>query len=142
MDQHPEVASPAIAPTRGVALVRRIAGPIWQLLGIAAVLTVADRRTGTPRRVQLIPVKVDGSWYVLSFGGVTEWTRDLRRAGRAELRRRGRTEVLAAIEVEGDERDRVIARYLRGSGPARKDFWRRPNAADHPAFRLEPLPAP
>jgi deazaflavin-dependent oxidoreductase (nitroreductase family) len=142
MDQRSETHSPALAPTRGVALIRRIAGPIWQMVGIAAVLTVADRRTGTPRRVPLIPIKVDGSWYVLSFGGVTEWSLDLRAAGRGELRRKGRTEAYTAIEVESDERERVIAAYLRGSGPVRKDFERRPNAADHPAFRLEPLPAP
>ena len=142
MDEHSEVASPALAPTRGVALIRRIAGPIWQLVGIAAVLTVPDRRTGTPRRVQLIPVKVDGSWYALAFGGVTEWARDLRAAGRGELRRRGRTDFFTAVEVEGDERDRVIARYLRGSGPLKKDFERRPDSADHPVFRLEPLPTP
>jgi deazaflavin-dependent oxidoreductase (nitroreductase family) len=141
MDQRPEAANRALRPTRGVALIRRIAGPVWQLVGIAAVLTVADRRTGTPRRISVIPVKVDANWYVLSFGGVTEWARDLRAAGRAELRRRGRTQAFTAIEVEGDERERVIATYLRGSGPAKKDFGRRPNAADHPAFRLEPLAA-
>jgi hypothetical protein len=53
---------------------------------------------------------------VLSFGGVTEWARDLLAAGRAELRHMGHTEVFTAVEVEGDERQRVIARYLRGSG--------------------------
>lgn len=142
MDQRSGAPTPALAPTRGVALIRRIAGPIWQLVGIQAVLTVADRRTGTQRRVPLIPVKVDGSWYLLSFGGITEWARDLRAAGRGELRRRGRTEVFTAVEVESDERDRVIARYLRGSGPIRTDFARRPDAADHPVFRLEPLPRP
>ncbi len=142
MDQRREAQSPALAPTRGVAFIRRVAGPIWQLVGIAAVLTVADRRTGTPRRVPLIPVKVDGDWYVLSFGGVTEWSRDLRAAGRGELRRSGRTQTHTAIEVDGDERDRVIAAYLRGSGPVKKDFERRPDPADHPVFRLEPLPGP
>jgi deazaflavin-dependent oxidoreductase (nitroreductase family) len=142
MDQRPEGLRPALAPTRGVALIRRIAGPIWQLVGIAAVLEVADRRTGTPRRVPLIPVKVDGNWHLLSFGGVTEWARDLRAAGRGELRRKGRAQTFTAIEVDGDERDRVIAAYLSGSGPIKKDFARRPDAADHPVFRLEPLGGP
>jgi deazaflavin-dependent oxidoreductase (nitroreductase family) len=141
MDQRPDGASRALAPTRGVALIRRIAAPIWQLVGIAAVLTVVDRRTGRPRRVPLIPVKLEGLWYVLSFGGVTEWSRDLRAAGRGELRRRGRTQTFSAVEVEGEERERVIAKYLRGSGAIKKDFDRRPDAADHPAFKLEPLAA-
>ena len=142
MDERPEALSPALPPTRGVALIRRIAGPIWQFVGIAAVMEVPDRRTGTPRRVSLIPVKVDGHWHLLAFGGVTEWARDLRAARRGKLRRRGRTQAFAAIEVEGDERDRVIAAYLRGSGPIRKDFARRPDPAGHPVFRLEPIPGP
>jgi deazaflavin-dependent oxidoreductase (nitroreductase family) len=137
MDQRLESGSLALAPTRRVALIRRLAGPIWQLVGVAAVLTVADRRTGTPRRVSLIPVKVDGNWYVLSFGGVTEWSRDLRAAGRGELRRRGRTRAFTAIEVDGEERNQVIAKYLRGSGPVKNDFERRPDPADHPVFKLE-----
>ena len=139
MDAQSQGDQAALAPTRGVALLRRLAGPIWQVIGVTAVLTVADRRTGTPHRVPLIPVKVDGKWHLLSFGGVTEWARDLRAAGRGELPRKGRTQAFTAIEVEGDERDRVIAAYLRASGPVKKDFYRRPDAADHPVFRLEPI---
>lgn len=139
MDQQPRRAGAALAPTQPVALIRRVAGPLWQLVGIAAVLEVPGRRSGTPRRVSLIPVKVDENLYLMAFGGVTEWARNLRAAGRGELRRRGRTQAFTAIEVDGDERDRVIARYLRGAGPIKKDFYRRPGAADHPTFRLEPI---
>jgi hypothetical protein len=43
------------------------------------------------------------------------------------------------IEVEGDERDRVIAAYLaRLPGFIKKDFERRPGAGDHPVFKVEP----
>ncbi|MEX2547146.1 MAG: deazaflavin-dependent nitroreductase, partial [Chloroflexota bacterium] len=77
--------------------------------------------------------------YLMAFGGVTEWARNLRAAGRGELRRRGRTQAFTATEVDGDERDRAIARYLAGSGPIKKDFYRRPGAADHPTFRVEPI---
>ena len=141
VDVNSTLAAPAAAlkPTRPVALIRRIAGPIWQLVGIAAVLEVAGRRTGTPHRVSVIPVKVDGTTYLMAFGGVTEWSRNLRAAGRGALRRRGKTQAFTAIEVDGDERDRVIARYLRGSGPIKNDFYRRPDAANHPTFKVEPI---
>ena len=139
MDQRPQVVSAALAPTRAVALIRRIARPIWLLVGIAAVLEVPGRRTGTPLRVSLIPVELDGTWYLMSFGGVTDWARNLRAAGRGELRRKGRTEAFTAIEVDGNERDRVIAAYLARLGPIRRDFDRRPGAADHPTFRVEPI---
>src|SRR3990170_873269 len=112
MDQRPQVVSAALAPTRAVALIRRIARPIWLLVGIAAVLEVPGRRTGTPLRVSLIPVEVDGTWYLMSFGGVTDWVRNLRAAGRGGLRRQGRTEGFTAIEGDGNEGDRGIAAYL------------------------------
>jgi deazaflavin-dependent oxidoreductase (nitroreductase family) len=117
-----------------------MAGPIWQLVGIAAVLEVPGRRTGTPRRVSVIPVKLHGATYLLAFGGVTDWARNLRAAGRGVLRRRGRTQAFTTVEVDGEERDRAIARYLPGSGPLKKDFDRRPEPADHPTFRVEPIP--
>ena len=138
MEQQRQTVSSALAPTRTVARIRRILSPVWLLVGLAATLEVPGRRTGQPRHVTVIPVKLDGTWYVLSFGGVTEWARNLRAAGRATLRRRGRTDAYTAVEVDGDERDRVITAYFaRGGGVVRDDFDRRPSAADHPAFRLE-----
>jgi deazaflavin-dependent oxidoreductase (nitroreductase family) len=146
MEQRPQVVSAALSPTRAVALIRRVARPIWLWVGIAAVLKVPGRRTGTPLQVTLSPVEVDGTWYLLSFGGVTDWARNLRAAGRGELRRKGRTQAFIAIEVDGNERDRVIAAYLARLGPIKReldpikrDFDRRPGAADHPAFRVEPI---
>ena len=139
MDQQPQVVSAALPPTRAVALMRRIASPIWVRVGLAAVLVVPGRRSGMPRRVTLIPVKIDGTSYLMSFSGATHWVRNLRTAGRGQLRHRGRAEAVTAIEVDGDERDRVIAAYLaRLPGPVKRDFNRRPGAADHPTFRMEP----
>ena len=139
MEDQREGVSRALTPTRAVALIRRVATPVWLRVGIAATLVVPGRRTGTPRDVKVIPVKLDGFTYLLSFGGVTEWARNLRAAGRGDLRHKGRTQAFTAIEVEGDERDRVIAKYLARSGPIKSDFYRRPEAADHPSFRLEPI---
>jgi deazaflavin-dependent oxidoreductase (nitroreductase family) len=137
MDEHG-----ALAPSRPVAFIRRIAGRFWLLVGVAAVLEVVGRRSGTPYRVRLIPAKLDGQLYLLAFGGVTEWARNLRAAGGGTLYRRGSAQPFKAVEVDGSERDRVIATYLRGSGPLGKDFYRRPDAADHPTFRLDPPTTP
>ncbi|MDP9468976.1 MAG: deazaflavin-dependent nitroreductase, partial [Chloroflexota bacterium] len=91
-------------------------------------------------QVTLSPVEVDGTWYLLSFGGVTDWARNLRAAGRGELRRKGRTQAFTAIEVDGDERDRVIATFTaRTPRPFRRDYGQLPDAADHPAFRMEAI---
>jgi deazaflavin-dependent oxidoreductase (nitroreductase family) len=139
MDEGAEGDHAALRPTRAVALIRRLAGPIWRRVGIVAILEVSGRQTGAQRRVSIIPIKVDGSSYLVAFGGVTSWAQNLRAAGRGELTRRGRTATFNAIEVDGDERDRAIAKYLAGSGPLKKDFYRRPDAAAHPVFRLDPI---
>jgi hypothetical protein len=52
---------------------------------------------------------------------------------------RGRTEAFTAIEVDGGERERVIAAFhAKTPKPFRRDFDRRPSAADHATFRMEP----
>jgi hypothetical protein len=61
------------------------------------------------------------------------------RGGGGSLSRKGRSEGFAAIEVDGDERDRVIAAFhAKAPKPFSRDFDQRPAAADHPAFRVEP----
>jgi deazaflavin-dependent oxidoreductase (nitroreductase family) len=143
---NPQVISAPLAPTRAVAVLRRVAGPIWLRMGVTAVLEVRGRRTGAPFNVTLLPVAVDGTWYLVSFGGATDWVRNLRAAARGELRRRGRAEAFTAVEVDGNERDRVIAAYLARMGPVKRsldpvkrDFDRLLDAADHPTFRVEPI---
>jgi deazaflavin-dependent oxidoreductase (nitroreductase family) len=139
MDQRPQVARAALSPSRSLALIRRVAGPIWLRIGFVAVLTVPGRRTGAPVQVTLFPVEVDGTRYLLSQYGVTDWVRNLRAAGRAELRRKGRTATFTATEVDGDERDRVIAAFhSKTPKPFSRDFDQRPSAADHPTFRMVP----
>ena len=139
MGEGPEAAS-SPPPSRAIALIRRIAGPMWSRAGLTVVLTVPGRRTGTPRHVTLFPIEVEGTRYLLSQYGACEWVRNLRAARRGELRRRGRTEAIAVIEVDGPERDRVIAAFrAKVPPPLNWDFNTRPAAADHPTFRVEPI---
>jgi deazaflavin-dependent oxidoreductase (nitroreductase family) len=140
MDERPEVASTALAPIRPIALGRLVFRPILLWVGVAAVLEVPGRRTGTPHHVTLVPWQIDGTRYLLSFYGATEWVRNLRAAGGGTLRQKGRTETFRAIEVDGDERDRVIAAFrARADKLMSQDFDRRPGAADHPTFKVEPV---
>jgi deazaflavin-dependent oxidoreductase (nitroreductase family) len=138
MDTRPQVVSST--PSRQVALFRRVFGPIMMRVGIFAVLEVPGRRTGTPLHLTLAVWEVEGNTYLLSLYGVSEWVRNLRAAGGGELRRKGRTEAFTAIEVDGDERDRIIAAfYAKADRWLKKDFDRLPGAADHPTFRVEPI---
>jgi deazaflavin-dependent oxidoreductase (nitroreductase family) len=140
MDEPARVEAPATSASRTVTLIRRVVRPIWLLAGVAGVLEVADRRSGVARQVTLAPIRVDRSCYLVSMYGVTGWVRDLRAAGRADLRRKGRTETFTAVEVDDDERVRVIAAYhARSRGPLNEDFDQLPRAADHPVFRVDPV---
>jgi deazaflavin-dependent oxidoreductase (nitroreductase family) len=120
------------------AVTRRLANPLAMRLnghGVAT-LTVVGRRTGVPRRVPVIPVDVDGSRYLVSPYGESEWVRNLRTAGKGELSRKGRTEGFQAVEVPVDQRGPVIARYREVAGRVvRSSFAKLPDARDHPVFR-------
>jgi deazaflavin-dependent oxidoreductase (nitroreductase family) len=140
MGEQAPVDDGVLAPTRAVALIRRIGNPVFMATGVGAVLTTKGRRTGSPRRVKLTPVDLDGTTYLMAFQGVGDWVLNLRAAGECELQRKGRSNAYTAIEVEGDERDRVIAKYLsRLPAPVKNDFARRPEPAHHPVFRVEPI---
>jgi deazaflavin-dependent oxidoreductase (nitroreductase family) len=138
--ERPQVAHARLRPSRAVALGRRVFRRILLRAGLADVLEVPGRRTGKPVEVTLARWEVDGTPYFMSQYGETDWVQNLRAAGHAQLRHRGRTEAFTAIEVDGDERDRVIAAF-RGKADRllNKEFDRLPNAADHPTFRVEPI---
>ena len=139
MTQRPKNASVKLPPNRAVAVGRVLLGPMLLRAGIAGVLEVPGRRTGRDVRVTLALWKVDASLYVMSQYGVTDWVRNLRAAGGGKLRHKGRTQPFTAIEVEGDERDRVIAAFRsKADRLLSRDFDRLPSAADHPTFRIEP----
>jgi deazaflavin-dependent oxidoreductase (nitroreductase family) len=140
MDERPRVSSAVLPPSRAVALFRRLFDPMMVRAGTFAVFEIPGRITGAPRRVTLALWNVDRGLYLLSQYGVTEWVRNLRAAGRGELRRKGRSQAFTAIEVDGDERDRVIAAFnARADTRLKRDFDRLPSVVDHPAFRVEPI---
>ena len=72
------------------------------------------------------------------FRRITDWVRNLRAAGGGTLRHKGRTEAFHAIEVDGEERERVISAFrAKADRLLNKEYDRLPNASDHPTFRVE-----
>jgi deazaflavin-dependent oxidoreductase (nitroreductase family) len=138
MQVTPQSNPEPLAASRAMVVMRRIGRPLWLRIGMAAVLEVPGRQSGAPQRATVIPWDVDGSSYLMSQYGPTGWVRNLRAAGRGQLRRKSQTTAFRAVEVEGAERDRVIAEFVRRTPrPFRRDFERLPSAADHPTFRME-----
>jgi deazaflavin-dependent oxidoreductase (nitroreductase family) len=138
MEPRTDAAQGPLAPARAVAVGRRVLGPILLRTGLTGVLEVPGRRTGRPLRITLAVWEVEAIRYLMSQYGLTNWVRNLRAAGGGQLRHKGRTQAFTAIEVEGEERDRVIAAFrAKADRLLKRDFDRLPNAADHATFRLE-----
>src|SRR5262245_16692091 len=118
----------------------RLAARLLMQFGGVSVLIVEGRRTGRPQQVFLAPIKLESGRYLLANRGFSQWARNLQAAGRGSLRGRRGAEDVRATRVEGEEYDRVIARFrATAPGPIRKLFERNPDPAVHPAFRIEPV---
>jgi len=117
-----------------------LVNPVVQRLAGTLVLVVPGRQSGQPRTVPLgRPFDLDGVRYLVGGGGETQWVRNLRGAGRGQLRFHGSTTPFRAVEIEGPERDRIVAAYRAKQGRIVDGFFRElPEPADHPVFRVEP----
>ncbi len=104
----------------------------------APAVAIPGRRSGVVRVAAVIPVTVEGKKYVVSTRGDSDWVRNLRAAGRGELRRGWVKNPFTVVEVSGPERERVVAHYRRRVGrEVNQYFDQLPDLTDHPTFRLE-----
>ncbi|MEU9821911.1 nitroreductase family deazaflavin-dependent oxidoreductase [Pseudonocardia alni] len=107
-----------LAPGR---ITRRVMNPLvaWLTrLGLplagSAVLGVRGRRSGEVRTTPVNPLRHDGARYLVAARGETQWVRNLRVAGEAELTVGRRTERVAATELtEPAAVVPVLREYLR-----------------------------
>lgn len=123
------------------AFVKHVFNPIAKRfeIGGANELLVRRRRTGEQQSIPVIPVEHEGSRYVVSTRGESEWVRNMRAAGACELRGKSGSERFSASEVPVAERGPIIAAYRDVAGNTAKAYWKKlPDDADHPVFRLEP----
>jgi deazaflavin-dependent oxidoreductase (nitroreductase family) len=68
-------------------------------MGPVCVLTVPERRTGKPRSAPVSPLTVSGSRYVVAGLPDSDWARNVRAAGHAQLSRGRRRESVTLTEV-------------------------------------------
>src|SRR5712691_8793734 len=94
--------------------VRRIFNPVAMKLGFGGVktLVVPGRSTGRPQRIPVITVEQDGSSYLVSTRGETDWVRNVRAAGSVELG----GDRLRVAEVPAAERPPILAAYKVKAG--------------------------
>lgn len=106
---------------------------------VVSLLSVPGRTTGEWRSNPVAVLEHDGSHYLVSAYGDTEWSRNLRAAGRGRLKRKGRTEEFTAVEVPTEELPALIDAYVRKFGKlptVGRTFRALPAPGDHPAFKI------
>jgi deazaflavin-dependent oxidoreductase (nitroreductase family) len=118
-------------------LIRRIVNPITLALG-GPTLVVRGRTSGRMIATPVPPFDFEGARYLISGGGETHWVRNLRAAGEAQMRIRGKSQPFTAVEITGTDRDRIVAAYRDKLGRrAAAYFAALPDLADHAAFRMD-----
>ena len=121
------------------AFLNKVANPIVVALGRRTVLVVRGRKSGRLLKIPMDPpFNWSGTRYLVSPRGETHWARNLRAAGEADLRMRGRREHIRVVEVQGAERDAVVKTYASTiTCSCRQSMELLPDPADHPVFRIE-----
>jgi deazaflavin-dependent oxidoreductase (nitroreductase family) len=94
------------ALNRVMTFVQRLGLPV----GPVQVLVVPGRRSGTPRETPVTPFTVDGRWYVAAALPDADWARNIRAAGRGELRRGRRVRRVLLSEVHELSTKRAVMR--------------------------------
>jgi deazaflavin-dependent oxidoreductase (nitroreductase family) len=82
-------------------------------LGGTKALRVRGRKTGKRRGVVINLLTIDGTDYVVSPRGNTQWARNVRAAGAVELGPRWRTRPIRIAELSDDDKPPILQSYLQ-----------------------------
>jgi deazaflavin-dependent oxidoreductase (nitroreductase family) len=114
----------------------------------SAELSVRGRTSGRMQRIPVNPLAHGGAEYLVSARGHSQWVRNMRAAGGAELRVGRRVRTFTATEITDPvERAEILRTYLEKWGWEVNAFFRgvtakstdaelRAIAPDHPVFRI------
>jgi deazaflavin-dependent oxidoreductase (nitroreductase family) len=102
-------------------------------------LEVARRNAVDPQRVPVIPLEHDGSLFVVSTRGESDWVKNVRAAGKVRLGQKGQFETYVATEVPADACADILTAYRKKAGREVNAHWKRPpGCPDNPTFKLSP----
>jgi deazaflavin-dependent oxidoreductase (nitroreductase family) len=107
------VTTPAGALPRWLPAANRVVRTLARLglpLGTIQVLTVPGRQSGLPRSTPVSPLAFDGHRYVVAAVPQSDWARNVRAAGRADLARGRRSHAVTLTEVTDPALRREIMR--------------------------------
>jgi deazaflavin-dependent oxidoreductase (nitroreductase family) len=142
-----------LAPARADLVFNRVAGWLTRRgVGVAGSreLRVVGRRSGEVRTTVVNLLEVDGQRYLVAPRGHTQWVRNLRAAGRGELRVGRRVEAFTAHELPDDDHKITVlraylarwawevGRFFEGIDADSSDDELRAASSAFPAFRVDP----
>ena len=100
-------------------------------------LEVARRNAVDPQRVPVIPLEHDGSLFVVSTRGDSDWGKNVRAAGTVRLGQKGHFETYLASEVPTEGCAEILKAYRQKAGREVNGYRKKlPGAPNHPAFKL------
>ncbi|MFF5147197.1 nitroreductase/quinone reductase family protein [Streptomyces sp. NPDC013157] len=113
----------------------------------SAELSVRGRKSGRMQRIPVNPHTYDGTQYLVSARGNSQWVRNMRMAGGGELRVGRKVREFTVVELPDAEKLPVLRAYLERWGWEVKQYFPGVTAgssddelvaagADHPVFRV------
>lgn len=129
------------------SLIGRLARHGLSLLGTAE-MSVRGRKSGQLQRIPVNPHTHEGTQYLVSARGHSQWVRNMRVAGGGELRVGRRVRTFTAVEIADDEQKvRIVRAYLKRWGWEVNQYFQGITAKstdaellaacpDHPVFRI------
>jgi deazaflavin-dependent oxidoreductase (nitroreductase family) len=131
---------------RGVAVATGLGISVWG----SRVLRVRGRKSGEWRSTPVNLLTSDGTQYLVSPRGETQWVRNLRASGGdGELLLGKKVEPFHAVEVPDEDKIDILREYLKrwkmevgqffeGVSASSPEEDVRRIAPDHPVFRIQP----
>ncbi len=119
----------------------RIFNRIAMVTGLAGseTLTVTRRVSGEKQKIPVVTIVVDGTRYLVSTRGESQWVKNVRATPSVTLTTRVGATAYRAAEIPVDQREHVLTAYQAKLGKTVAGYFARlPQAADHPVFQLTP----
>ena len=102
-------------------------------------LTLTARASGQSQKIPVISVDVDGTRYLVSTRGESQWVRNLRASPAVSLTTKAGTTNYTGSEVPVPQRDKILQAYRVKAGKTVEGYFAKlPDPADHPVFSLTP----
>jgi len=118
---------------------KNVFNPIAMATGVSntETLTVTKRASKQPQTIPVLTVDVDGTTYLVSTRGESEWVRNVRANPNVTISNRSGTNGYVAREIPENDRQRILDAYRQKAGRMVDGYFRKlPGEGDHPVFSL------